>query len=93
MIIPFAAGGPTDVMARLLATIQELVERLRREPGKYAYGWSGNGGMIHLASYLFATKVGADAVHVPYRGSGHGRYAGRPPRFPDGHAGHQRGLY
>jgi tripartite-type tricarboxylate transporter receptor subunit TctC len=28
--------------------------------------------MIHLASYLFATRAGGDALHVPYRGSAPG---------------------
>ncbi|WP_422036019.1 Bug family tripartite tricarboxylate transporter substrate binding protein [Reyranella sp.] len=50
----------------------ELVSMLRKDPGKYSYASSGNGGMIHLASYLFATRAGGDALHVPYRGSAPG---------------------
>jgi len=50
----------------------ELVAMLRKDPGKYSYASSGNGGMIHLASYLFAQRAGGDALHVPYRGSAPG---------------------
>ena len=50
----------------------ELVSMLRKDPGKYSYASSGNGGMIHLASYLFAKRAGGDALHVPYRGSAPG---------------------
>ena len=50
----------------------ELVAMLRKDPGKYSYASSGNGGMIHLASYLFAKRAGGDALHVPYRGSAPG---------------------
>ena len=45
---------------------------LRKEKGKYSYPSSGNGGMIHLAGYLFVEKVGGEALHVPYRGSAPG---------------------
>ena len=50
----------------------ELIDMLRQEPGKHSYASSGNGGMIHLASYLFVTRAGAEALHVPYRGSAPG---------------------
>ncbi len=53
-------------------SVKELVEMLRKDPGKYSYASSGNGGMIHMASYLFAKQAGGDALHVPYRGSAPG---------------------
>ena len=53
-------------------SIGELAEMLRKEKGKYSYPSSGNGGMIHLAGYLFTEKVGGEALHVPYRGSAPG---------------------
>jgi tripartite-type tricarboxylate transporter receptor subunit TctC len=53
-------------------SVKELIEMLRRDPGKYSYPSSGNGGMIHMASYLFAKQAGGDALHVPYRGSAQG---------------------
>ena len=53
-------------------SVPELVEMLRKDPGKYSYASSGNGGMIHMASYLLAKRAGGDALHVPYRGSAQG---------------------
>jgi len=53
-------------------SIAELIDMLRKERGKYSYPSSGNGGMIHLASYLFVERAGGEALHVPYRGSAPG---------------------
>ncbi len=53
-------------------SVPELIEMLRKDPNKYSYASSGNGGMIHMASYLFAKRAGGDALHVPYRGSAQG---------------------
>ena len=64
LILVVPADGPK--------TTAELIARLRKEPGKYSYPSSGNGGMIHVASYLFAKQAGADVLHVPYRGSAPG---------------------
>ncbi|CAN5668224.1 tripartite tricarboxylate transporter substrate binding protein [soil metagenome] len=47
-----------------------LVELMRKNPGKYSYGSSGTGSIIHLAGEYFKREVGGlDVVHVPYRGS------------------------
>ena len=52
-------------------TLPELVKRVKAMPGKYAYGSTGQGGIIHLAGELFKLRAGGlDIVHVPYRGSG-----------------------
>jgi tripartite-type tricarboxylate transporter receptor subunit TctC len=64
LILVAPADGPK--------TAKDLVEALRKEPDKYSYASSGNGGMIHLASYLLVEKAGARALHVPYRGSAPG---------------------
>jgi tripartite-type tricarboxylate transporter receptor subunit TctC len=51
-------------------TLKELVALCRREPGKVAYGSSGPGGLIHLATEFFLDAAGIKATHVPYRGTG-----------------------
>ena len=52
-------------------TLPELVKRVTAMPGKYSYGSTGQGGIIHLAGELFKLKAGGlDIAHVPYRGSG-----------------------
>ena len=48
----------------------ELVTLLKREPGKYTYGSTGNGSSSHLAAELFKIRTGVEAQHVPYRGGG-----------------------
>ncbi|MFN4014505.1 MAG: Bug family tripartite tricarboxylate transporter substrate binding protein [Reyranella sp.] len=72
--IAYVASVPLILLAPMdgAKTAPELVGMLRKDPGKYSYASSGNGGMIHLASYLFATRAGGDALHVPYRGSAPG---------------------
>jgi tripartite-type tricarboxylate transporter receptor subunit TctC len=51
-------------------TVRELATTLKAEPGKFSYGSSGNGTIIHLASEMLKTSQGLDVVHVPYKGSG-----------------------
>jgi tripartite-type tricarboxylate transporter receptor subunit TctC len=50
-------------------TLEELVELCKRDPGKVAYGSSGPGGLIHLATEFFLDAAGIKATHVPYRGT------------------------
>ena len=72
--IAYVASVPLILLAPMdgAKSTPELVGMLRKDPNKYSYASSGNGGMIHLASYLFATRAGGDALHVPYRGSAPG---------------------
>ncbi len=72
--IAYVASVPLIVVVPVdgAKSIAELVDMLRKEKGKYSYPSSGNGGMIHLAGYLFVEKVGGEALHVPYRGSAPG---------------------
>ncbi len=50
-------------------TVAELIEHLKRNPGKLSYGSSGAGTSTHLAAELFQLKTGTKMVHVPYRSS------------------------
>jgi len=50
-------------------SVAELVELLRKNPGKYNYGSIGNGSLSHLAMEALALKSGTTMVHVPYAGS------------------------
>jgi tripartite-type tricarboxylate transporter receptor subunit TctC len=51
-------------------TVPELVELLKKEPGKHTFASSGAGTSIHLAGELFKLASGTDIAHVPYRSSG-----------------------
>lgn len=53
-----------------VATLRELVELVRREPGRRTYASSGPGTITHLSGHLLAAMAGGEMVHVPYRGSG-----------------------
>jgi tripartite-type tricarboxylate transporter receptor subunit TctC len=53
------------------SSVKELIEFIRRNPGKVAYGSNGMGGTFHLATENFRNAVGGnvDLVHVPYKGT------------------------
>jgi len=50
-------------------SVKELVALLKANPGKYSYGSSGTGTIVHLASEMLKQSAGVDALHVPYKGS------------------------
>ena len=50
--------------------VKGLIALIRANPGKYSYGSSGMGSILHLCGEQFKTSAGGlQAVHVPYRGS------------------------
>jgi tripartite-type tricarboxylate transporter receptor subunit TctC len=50
--------------------VKSLVALLKASPGKYSYGSSGVGSILHLCGEEFKADVGGiDMVHVPYKGS------------------------
>ncbi len=55
-----------DVPAKSVA---ELIELLRKNPGKYSYGSAGSGTTLHLSGELFKIMAKVDMIHVPYRGA------------------------
>jgi tripartite-type tricarboxylate transporter receptor subunit TctC len=50
--------------------VRELVALLKANPGKYSYGSSGNGTIVHLSAEMLKSAAGVDVLHVPYKGSG-----------------------
>ena len=48
---------------------RELVELIKRNPGKYTYGSIGTGSLSQLAMEAIALKAGTKLVHVPYPSS------------------------
>lgn len=72
-----AIGGITTFPNVLLVSsqdparsLQDIVERARKEPGKLTYGSSGPGTSSHLAGELLSAAANIQLVHVPYKGSG-----------------------
>ncbi|MEI2418344.1 tripartite tricarboxylate transporter substrate binding protein [Orrella sp. JC864] len=61
----FLANAATGI-----ASLQDVAERARAEPGKLNYASAGIGGTQHLAAEMFKKQTGADITHIPYKGSG-----------------------
>ncbi|KAA2213120.1 Bug family tripartite tricarboxylate transporter substrate binding protein [Teichococcus oryzae] len=49
-------------------TTAELVEWLKKNPGKASYSTSGVGSSDQMTTELFKQRTGTDVAHVPYRG-------------------------
>jgi len=56
-----------DVPAKDLPSFLAL---LKAQPGKLAFGSSGNGGLSHMNGELFLKSTGTQMLHVPYKGLG-----------------------
>jgi tripartite-type tricarboxylate transporter receptor subunit TctC len=50
--------------------LKELIDYLKKNPGKVNYASQGNGSLSHIGTELFKQQTGTDIVHVPYKGSG-----------------------
>ena len=69
-----------------IGSIQELIERAKREPGKINYASAGNGSGQHLYVELLKNAAGINIVHVPYKGAAPALQAvlsGEPPIMLD----------
>ena len=49
--------------------VRELIALLKSAPGRYSYGSSGNGTIVHLSAEMLRHAAGVDVLHVPYKGS------------------------
>lgn len=50
-------------------TLEEFVGHLKANPGKLSYGSTGVGTSSHLSSFMLGQRVGAEPLHVPYKGA------------------------
>lgn len=48
---------------------RQLLDEVKRHPGKFTYASAGNGSPHHLAMELLKDRTGSFIVHVPYRGT------------------------
>lgn len=49
-------------------SLKELIDHVKKNPGKVTFGSQGNGATPHLTGMMFQSMIGASMVHVPYRG-------------------------
>ena len=72
---PIGQVGVTPTLLGLHPSVpatdaKSLVALIRQNPGKFSYGSSGLGSILHLCGEQFkALAGGLNIVHVPYRGS------------------------
>ncbi len=50
-------------------TVGELIDLLKKNPGKYNFASIGNGSLSHLAMEAIAQKSGTKIAHLPYKSS------------------------
>jgi tripartite-type tricarboxylate transporter receptor subunit TctC len=65
--MPFVMAVRSDSKIKTLA---DLVAEAKANPGKINYGSSGNGGVNHLVTELFAKIAGVRMQQIPYKGMG-----------------------
>ncbi|MCC6472478.1 MAG: tripartite tricarboxylate transporter substrate binding protein [Burkholderiales bacterium] len=49
------------------STVRELIDWVKKNPGKVSYGSAGVGSVFHMVGELFNQAAGTDIVHVPYK--------------------------
>lgn len=52
-----------------IVSLESLIDRARKQPGKVNFGSSGNATVPHLAIELIKSSAGVDLTHVPYKGA------------------------
>ncbi len=52
-----------------VATLNDFLDLVRGQPGKFSYSSPGLGGPQHLIMELFMRETGIRMLHVPYRGT------------------------
>lgn len=57
------AGKPAGI-----ASVKDLLQLARRQPGAVNYSSSGNGVITHLAAVQFTKLAGVAMTHIPYKG-------------------------
>jgi tripartite-type tricarboxylate transporter receptor subunit TctC len=69
-----------------IGSVEELIARAKKEPGKLNYASAGNGSGQHLYVELLKSAAGIDLIHVPYKGAApalQAVLAGEPPIMLD----------
>jgi tripartite-type tricarboxylate transporter receptor subunit TctC len=70
--IGFMASFPLILVvnpASGFTSARQLLDAVKRSPGKYSYASPGAGSPHHLAMELLKERTGSFIVHVPYRGT------------------------
>jgi tripartite-type tricarboxylate transporter receptor subunit TctC len=71
--VTLAVATPTTLVVHPsvpATTVEELIDLIRANPGKYSYAHGGFGTQPHLTGEQFRLSLALDLVHVPYSGAG-----------------------
>ena len=66
-------ADPTVLVVRAEApwrTLQEFVADMKKQPGRFNYGSSGNYGTMHVPMEMLKNSAGFRMTHIPYTGAG-----------------------
>lgn len=69
-MISMVARSPFAILAgpkSQAASLQELVQGARAQPGKIDFGSAGTGSGMHLVAELFQARTGIQMTHIPYK--------------------------
>jgi len=50
-------------------TMEEFIAYAKANPNKLNYGSTGVGTSSHLSSYMLSKRIGAETLHIPYKGA------------------------
>lgn len=70
--VTLAAASPNILVVHSdfpAKSVKDLVDLIKKNPGKYNYAMPGTGTTPHLAGELFKLTAKINIVHVPYRGA------------------------
>jgi tripartite-type tricarboxylate transporter receptor subunit TctC len=79
---PFIIAVNPDFPAN---NLKEMVDAIKKNPGKYSYASAGNGSIVHMVSEYFFDIAGVTVDHVPYKGTS--------PALTDTIAGHTQIVF
>jgi tripartite-type tricarboxylate transporter receptor subunit TctC len=104
--VTLAAASPNILVVHAdfpAKSVKELVDLIKKEPGKYNYAMPGTGTTPHLAGELFKLTFKLDLATVPFNGAGPAiqsavaghtpvAFTALPPTAPHVQSGKLRGL-
>ncbi|WP_296464504.1 tripartite tricarboxylate transporter substrate binding protein [Pigmentiphaga sp.] len=71
-LIGLIANQPVVLVANAklgIDSLQDLIERARKNPGQFNFASAGTGGPTHLAGEMLRRRANIQIVHVPYKGA------------------------
>ena len=72
-LLTVAVQAPNVLVVPLnspMKSLDDVLKRLKAEPGKMSFATSGAGSSDHLTAELFWQQSGTQGLHVPYKGGG-----------------------